>query len=453
MNPIQKAILLKAEIDALRPLKKDDELRIMQKFRLDWNYHSNSLEGNSLSFGETKALILFGLTASGKPLKDHFEMTGHNEAVKWISEIVKQERPLTESFIRELHTLILKDSYFSDAITADGQKTRKKINVGVYKTAPNHVLTKTGEIFRFATPEETPAKMNDLINWYREKAEEKTVNAIVLATHFHYKYIRIHPFDDGNGRTARLLMNFILMRFGFPPVIVKQEDKQHYFEVLQLADAGNLNAFVDYIAENLIHSLELMIKGAKGESIEEEDDLDKELAVLDMKIKEVSEEVTVMKDDFNLAEFAIKNVLPLGEKFFEKNKKMTKYYIRYSADLNADSFTPSYSAKDINIRLKELINYLKDINITRVKIVSLVYHFNCFKRFGFPEFNFHSRIWIKFMQTKYKIMDDGSENSAAYIFEKPYSKLLTEKEINEIVTTEIRRHTAFIEEKMKEKKG
>ena len=137
MNPIQKAVLLKAELDALRPLKKDDELRIMQKFRLDWNYHSNSLEGNSLSYGETKALVLFGLTASGKPLKDHFEITGHNEAVKWIVDIVKEKRPLTESFIRELHTLILKDSYYSDAITADGQKTRKKMNVGVYKTAPN----------------------------------------------------------------------------------------------------------------------------------------------------------------------------------------------------------------------------------------------------------------------------------------------------------------------------
>ncbi|MBK7468147.1 MAG: hypothetical protein IPJ43_15810 [Saprospiraceae bacterium] len=93
MLNVEKSIKLKRELDSLRPLKKEDELRIMQKFRLDWNYHSNNLEGNTLTYGETKALILFGITAQGKPLKDHFEITGHDEAIKWVSEIVKQERP------------------------------------------------------------------------------------------------------------------------------------------------------------------------------------------------------------------------------------------------------------------------------------------------------------------------------------------------------------------------
>ncbi|MGB1205258.1 MAG: Fic family protein [Chitinophagales bacterium] len=445
MNPIQKAILLKAELDTLRPLKKDDELRIMQKFRLDWNYHSNSLEGNSLSYGETKALILFGLTASGKPLKDHFEMTGHNEAVKWISEIVKQERPLTESFIRELHTLILKDSYFSDAITADGQKTRKKINVGVYKTAPNHVLTKIGEIFRFATPEETPAKMNDLINWYRGKADEKDINAIVLAAQFHYKYIRIHPFDDGNGRTARLLMNFILMRFGFPPVIVKQEDKQHYFEVLQLADAGNLNAFVDYIAENLIHSLELMIKGAKGESIEEADDLDKELAVLDMKIKEVSEEMIVLKQEIDIENFARNLVLPLAEKFIQKNVKMAKFYSKshFYCRLNEEE---DFNWQDNRLNLIRAFDKLINTTVSLLDNFSLVFDFFSFKKRRFPEFDFIARIDIFFMKAKYEIVNE----EGTIFLEKQYHEKLTKKEINDIVAVEIRRHIAFLEEKMKE---
>lgn len=100
---------LKAELDSLRPINKEAEQRIMQKFRLDWNYHSNSLEGNSLTYGETKALILFGITAQGNPLKDHFEITGHDEAIKCIEEVVKEERPLTENFIRELNLLILKE--------------------------------------------------------------------------------------------------------------------------------------------------------------------------------------------------------------------------------------------------------------------------------------------------------------------------------------------------------
>lgn len=159
MKNILLAKELKKELDALRPINEEAEQKIMQKFRLDWNYHSNNIEGNSLSFGETKALILFGVTAQGKPLKDHFEITGHDEAVKWVLGIVKAERPITENFIRELHTLILKESYEVDAITQEGKPTKKRINVGEYKKTPNHVRTITGEIFRFAEPEETPAIM------------------------------------------------------------------------------------------------------------------------------------------------------------------------------------------------------------------------------------------------------------------------------------------------------
>ena len=182
----------------------------MQKFRLDWNYHSNHLEGNSLNYGETKALLLFGITAQGKPLKDHFEITGHNEAIDWVIDMVKGNRSLTENFIRELHQLLLKEPYEVDAITPEGKSTKRKIAVGQYKTMPNHVKTVTGEMFYFATPEETPAKMHDLLVWYNEKVTQKDFNPILIAAEFHYKFIRIHPFDDGNGRTARILMNFIL---------------------------------------------------------------------------------------------------------------------------------------------------------------------------------------------------------------------------------------------------
>jgi Fic family protein len=287
MENTLKAVALKSELDALRPINKEQEDRIMQKFRLDWNYHSNHLEGNSLTYGETKALILFGITAQGKPLKDHFEITGHNQAINWVMDVVKGDYPLTENFIRELHTLLLKESYEVDAITPDGKPTKKRINVGSYKTSANHVQTKTGEIFYFATPEETPAKMHDLLVWYNEKIAEAQCNPILLASEFHYKFIRIHPFDDGNGRTARILMNFILMKNHYPPVIIKTEDKANYFGVLQLADAGKIEDFIEYIAENLVHSLEIMIAGANGEDIEQLEDISKKIKALEQKIKDL----------------------------------------------------------------------------------------------------------------------------------------------------------------------
>ena len=285
MEEIIQALQLKAELDALRPIDKEQEDRIMQKFRLDWNYHSNHLEGNSLTYGETKALILFGIIAQGKPLKDTLEITGHNEAINWVLEMVQGERPLTENFIRELHSLLLQDSY-KESKNAKGEIVPRKITSGKYKTTPNHVQTATGEIFYFATPEETPAKMTELLGWYNEKTNEKEPNPILIAAEFHYKFIRIHPFDDGNGRTARILMNFILMQFGFPPVIVKTEDKTNYFAALKFADARNIEAFITYITQNLNRSLQIMIAGANGEDIEEDDGSIK-IQELELKIKQL----------------------------------------------------------------------------------------------------------------------------------------------------------------------
>lgn len=281
------ALRLKSELDELRPISSELELKIMQQFRLDWNFHSNHIEGNTLTFGETKALILFNITAQGKPLKDHLEITGHNQVLKTIEDLVKTDYPLTENFIRELHTILLKSSYEVDAITPDGQPSKKKIEIGRYKTTPNHVITKTGEIFRFASPEETPAKMHDLLDWYSKKLITPDLNPIFLAAEFHYSFIRIHPFDDGNGRIARILMNFILMKYGFPPVIIRTEDKINYFSALQQVDSdtSKIEIFIEYIAENLVKSLELMINGAKGNINEEQDTINKEILILEEKLK------------------------------------------------------------------------------------------------------------------------------------------------------------------------
>jgi len=189
---LRKATELKTELDGFRPLTPEVEKRIMQKFRLDWNYHSSHIEGNLLTFGETKALLLFGTTAQAKPLKDHLEMKGHNEAILNLEEVIQQKRPLTENFIRELHELILHEPYEVNAITPDGKPTRRTISIGQYKIVPNHVLTKTGEIFYFATPEETPAKMYELLQWYNDNKDNVAIHPVLFATEFHYRFICIH---------------------------------------------------------------------------------------------------------------------------------------------------------------------------------------------------------------------------------------------------------------------
>jgi len=250
-----------------QPLPKDLRAAVMQRFRIDWNFHSNSMEGNTLSYGETRALLLYGITAGEKPLKDHIEMTGHNEALKWIIDLVNEERPLTENFIRQVHELILKDSYSAAAVTEEGVPSRIVVEVGQYKRKPNHVRPPSGEIFRFASPEETPALMMDLIAWYKKKKNQKDYDVVALATEFHYKFIRIHPFDDGNGRTARIMMNFILMSAGYPPVIIRTEDKKNYLLALRSADSGNFVAFLTYIKKSLLESLKLVVDAVKNNAL------------------------------------------------------------------------------------------------------------------------------------------------------------------------------------------
>ena len=425
---------LKNELDALRPLGREQEAIIMQKFRLDWNYHSNHLEGNSLTYGETKALILFGLTAQGKPLKDHFEITGHDEAIKWIEDIIKQERPLTEHFIRELHMLLLQKSYEADAITPDGKPTKRRIEIGQYKTAPNHVLTKTGEIFRFATPEETPAKMHELMDWFRQKQANSDTEPVLLAAEFHYRFIRIHPFDDGNGRTARLLMNFILMQYGYPPVIIKTEDKENYFNVLRLADAGSIEPFVNYIAENLAHSLNIMIKGAKGESIDEPDDLDKEIALLEQKLKGVGEKIEKTKNLETILEFYDDSFTRLYNSFCITCKKLNTFY----AEIDFEIYNNSKWLVNLEF-VRQLIRSNADNLGFRGK-------FSKFKMINHEHIVYESEISIHFGFKSFTVFFKNKETT----LEKYYWIPLTDEEISLIVNTEMKRHTAFIEDKIKE---
>ena len=319
---LSKIQALKESIDALRPLDATTLGRIEQKFRLDWNYHSNAIEGNSLNFGETKSFLLHGITAAGKPLKDHLDLRGHNEAILALQDIIKEERPITERFIRELHKVILVEDSYNTAVGPEGIPTRKKVKVGEYKSSNNHVETATGEIFYFATVEETPAKMHDLIQWLRQHKEQE--NSVVLAALFHYKFIAIHPFDDGNGRLARILMNFILMRAGFPPIVIKTNEKEAYFRALRQADGGNVEAFVQYVAEQLVASLELYLKGARGESIEEMDDVDKEFELFRMELEGKEELVYLTNENkFELIEQDVEHFIRV---LFEEMKKIDNFF-------------------------------------------------------------------------------------------------------------------------------
>lgn len=266
----------KKSIDTHRPFSKELENKIFQKLKLDWNYNSNAIEGNQLSYGETVAFLNFGLTAKGKPFKDHLDIKGHNEAIGFMLQLIKENRPLSESDIKDLHKIILVEPYFSKTVSPEGIEFQKEIKIGQYKTSPNHVKTVSGDIHYYTNPEEVPFEMNNLLEWDRN-AEEENLHPVILSAIFHHKFTSIHPFDDGNGRLARILSNFILLKHNYPVIVIKNRDKIQYYAALNIADNGIYEDLIKLFAENIGFSLDIMQKAINGENINEADDLDKEI--------------------------------------------------------------------------------------------------------------------------------------------------------------------------------
>lgn len=315
----------------LLPITEERKQRLDKKFKLEFNYNSNHIEGNTLTYGQTELLLLFGKVAETANMKDLEEMKASNVGLKMMEEEVDAHQPLTETFIRQLHSTLLREDYTVYRNLPNSQTTSYTVHAGTYKTRPNSVITPTGERFEYASPEETPALMYDLTNWYRKEEENNVLTPIELASLFHYRYIRIHPFEDGNGRMARLLVNYILRKHGYPMIVVKSADKEKYLNALNLCDSvvgsepsagahaslDQIRPFVTYMESCLEQALQICIKAAKGLSIEEDDDFMKELKLLELQKKqEIATEESKRKfsaeEVWNVLEFVF---LPLVESF------------------------------------------------------------------------------------------------------------------------------------------
>lgn len=175
-------------------------------------------------------------------------MVNHAEAVDFLQEAIKH-RDLTEGLIKEFHAML-----FSGIKTMAGGIT---VVTGAYKTKDNHVLTASGQIHHYAAATQVPAGMENLINWYNDSKAK--MHPIELAALFHHRFVAIHHFPDRNGRVSRLCMNYILMKNGYPQAIIRKENRWDYYTALEEADNNKPEAFVQLVADEVKHSLELML--------------------------------------------------------------------------------------------------------------------------------------------------------------------------------------------------
>lgn len=217
---------------------------IRRYFRIKNIYHSNAIEGNQLDVGETRQVVELGLTITGKPLKDQAEARNLAEAVDYLEDLAANpSNPIRELDLRQIHTLILK------GIDND--------NAGKYRSVPVEI---SGSEFKPPGPEAVPPQMAEFGRWLEVASVPgalfASVEGLLRATVAHTSFVMIHPFIDGNGRVARLLMNLLLMRFGYPIAIITREDRLRYYDTLETAQSSDLSGLLSLLTECLHESLE-----------------------------------------------------------------------------------------------------------------------------------------------------------------------------------------------------
>ncbi len=232
--------LKKQQLDAKRPLPKHTVQSLREKLFLEWTYNSNAIEGNTLTMNETK-VVLEGITVGGKTMQEHLEVINHQDAIFYVEDIVRSEEPLSEWQIKNLHRLVLKgidDRY-----------------AGVYRDQQVFI---SGATHTPPPPLKIQEQMDALMNWYNDEAQE--LHPIVRGAMLHAIFVGIHPFIDGNGRTSRLLLNLELMKAGYPPIIIRVENRLAYYNTLDKAHTTeDYEGFIELVAKEVEASLDLYL--------------------------------------------------------------------------------------------------------------------------------------------------------------------------------------------------
>ncbi|HSW89006.1 MAG TPA: Fic family protein [Candidatus Saccharimonadales bacterium] len=243
MNDILRELLRKkSRLDSYKPIQKNVLDNLEEWYRIELTYTSNAIEGNTLTRQETALIVEKGITVEGKSVQEHLEAINHAEAFTYIQELAKQKKrnELKLQDILDIHRMILKKIDDADA--------------GRLRNTPVRI---SGSTTILPNPLRVPYLMGEFIQWL----QTTTDNPIQVASDAHFKLVTIHPFVDGNGRTARLLMNFILIQAGFPPAIIKKEERSRYLTSLEMGQTkGQLDSYYELLNDSINRSLDIYLE-------------------------------------------------------------------------------------------------------------------------------------------------------------------------------------------------
>lgn len=230
----------KAKLDEQRPLPESALQRIKDGLYIEWSYNSNSIEGNTLSLNETRMVLKYGITVKGKSLREHLEITNHEDAILFVEQLAQKNESVTEQNLRQIHEIVM-------------TKIEKEF-AGRYRNGMVRIIGAN-----FTPP--NAAKISDLMQEYVAFVRNNPLkcSAIEMAAFMHHRFVWIHPFFDGNGRTIRLLMNLFLMQQGFPPAIILRNDRKKYYDALNQANSGKYEKLLLLICQAVERSLDIYL--------------------------------------------------------------------------------------------------------------------------------------------------------------------------------------------------
>lgn len=436
MEPFQTKLeqiqQLKAKIDAFGQWPDDIKRKIDYKLRLDWNYHSNAIEGGTLTVGETRGIMMGNITVDGKPLRDVLEMKGHDDVVHKMLKMGKQEINITEARIKEVHKAVIHED------------TEKKIYPGEWKRENNYLYNYRGERIDFVPANEVKDEMHKLINWLnaeKEKVQRGQVEAALvplIAFDFHLRYVTIHPFGDGNGRTARLFTNLVLISFGYPPIIVKEDEKDEYGKLLadvQVYDAPN-DMYYAFMCELLLRSMQLVDRALHGEEIEEPQDWKKRLYMLDQQLN-VSNIILVKRNPEAVELLSTKYV-----DYFLSIVKELKFAQRFFIDNQATGSASTYSTPSYDF-------FSDKRPIQQVAFEIYAMQFRCrfvgLKTSPGVDYSFNFEIQVELNDFGYNTVFKAQGARVLDISNRAYNLFLSEEEITQATNSIGTALVAFIE--------
>lgn len=231
----------------LNTYRAKENYRITEALEIEYTYDSNRIEGNTLTLNETELVVNKGITIAGKGMREHLEAINHKEAIDFVKDIVQQKQPLTEGVLKDIHAIVL--------------HSIDKENAGRYRSVPVII---SGSRHVPPQPYLLQPQMEELFRWYEQNKD--IMHPVILAANMHEKFVSIHPFIDGNGRTARLVMNLLLLRHGYPIANIKGDNntRLHYYQTLEQASSGDNTAFVEFVEDVVAESLEHYLSILRG---------------------------------------------------------------------------------------------------------------------------------------------------------------------------------------------